>query len=147
MKERLSISLEMVISIPKKTTTGVSLECLGVKVEREAGSVQRALEEALTEFGHQLRVPLLKKARVIRAEMAELMERLLKEEDKDVDQQPSPGAIPETFAVPPRLFNGGSTNLFGLVIPEDAGGPRITSIYGGDPEPPGPEELPKTDPA
>ena len=60
--------LDMKVTAPTKTTTGIVLEALGVRVERSASSVQRALEEALVEFGHQLRAPLLKEARAARAQ-------------------------------------------------------------------------------
>jgi len=64
--------LDVKVTAPTKTTTGIVLEALGVRVERSAGSVQRALEEALVEFGHQLRVPLLKEARAARAQTTHL---------------------------------------------------------------------------
>lgn len=55
--------LDMKVTAPTKTTTRIVLGAFDVRVERTAGSVQRALEESLTEFAAKLRPVLLKEAR------------------------------------------------------------------------------------
>lgn len=100
---------DMRVSAPTKTTTGIVLECLGVKVERSAGSVQRALEEALTEYAHQLRAPLLKEARDARkrtvaeeAIMRTLMDKEYEPEAEEEAPDHSHGILPETFYAEPK---------------------------------------------
>lgn len=99
---RMIFQFDMRVFAPTKTTTGVSLECLGVKVERSAGSVQRALEEALTEFAHQLRAPLLKEARAARAETVALeATRTVREKDMVPEVEEPAGILPSSFVLPP----------------------------------------------
>lgn len=98
---RVILQFEMRVSAPTKTTTGISLECLGVKVERTAGSVQRAVEDALSVFGHELRKPLLKEARDARAKTSPLGPRTIIDKDQEPEAQDTGGALPETFVVPP----------------------------------------------
>lgn len=99
---RVILQFEMRVSAPTKTTTGISLECLGVKVERTAGSVQRAVEDALSVFGHELRKPLLKEARDARAQTFALeFPRTVHEKDTVPEPEEAGGALPEKFAMSP----------------------------------------------
>lgn len=96
--------LDVRVSAPTKTTTRVVMEALGVKVERSAGSVQRALEETLTEFAHLLRAPLLKEARAARAQEEPLGPRVEidkpapPEEEEEVPAGPLPDRMPSLFS-------------------------------------------------
>jgi hypothetical protein len=98
---RVILQFEMRVSAPTKTTTGISLECLGVKVERTAGSVQRAVEDALSVFGHELRKPLLKEARDARAQTAPPGPRTIIDKNQEPEAEDMGGALPETFVLPP----------------------------------------------
>lgn len=99
---RVILQFQMRVSAPTKTTTGISLECLGVKVERTAGSVQRAVEDALSVFGHELRKPLLKEARDARAKTFHLGPPTLIDKDPEPEAEDAAGgALPETFVLPP----------------------------------------------
>lgn len=97
---RVILAFEMRVSAPTKTTTGISLECLGVKVERTAGSVQRAVEDALGVFGHELRKPLLKEARDARAKTAPHGPRTILDKDQGSEAEEAGGALPEKFVLP-----------------------------------------------
>lgn len=85
------------VKAPTKTTTSVSLECLGVKVERSAGSVQRALEESLTEFAHVLRPALLKEARTARKQEEPLPPAVEVSKDATEEQAGPPDHTPTLF--------------------------------------------------
>ncbi len=78
--------LDMKVSAPTKTTTRIVLEAVGVRVERTAGSVQRALEEALGDFAHQIRPALLREAREARKSEEPLGPRV--ELDKPIVPRP-----------------------------------------------------------
>lgn len=93
--------LDVRVSAPTKTTTRVVMEALGVKVERSAGSVQRALEETLTEFAHLLRAPLLREARAARAQEEPLGPRVVFEKNEpeaEASEGPRPDQTPSLFS-------------------------------------------------
>lgn len=117
--------LDMTVTAPTKTTTKIVLEALGVKVERSAGSVKRALEETLTEFAHLLREPLLKEARAARAQEQPPAPAVVVEKDLPVDEEEEDeglvGALPDHFAGIPRLFSEGSGVLATVTRVEPAG--------------------------
>ncbi len=102
--------LDMRVTAPTKTTTRIVLGAFDVRVERTAGSVQRALEEALTEFAARLRPVLLREARDAR-----------KREEPVVPIAPSPAAEEAAHEEAPA----GPLPEHGPLFHEVGGGPAM----------------------
>lgn len=93
----LIYELDMRVTAPTKTTTRIVLGAFDVRVERTAGSVQRALEEALTEFAARLRPVLLREARDVRKREKPLGPRtpLEKLDVPEAPEEAPAGPLPE----------------------------------------------------
>lgn len=109
--------LDMTVTAPTKTTTKIVLEALGVKVDRSAGSVKRAVEEALNEFAHLLREPLLKEARAARAQEEPLGPRM--ELDKPAAPEQEEG---EAIPLPPNSIFCEVSGILATVPSEEPAG-------------------------
>lgn len=124
--------LDMKVTAPTKTTTKIVLGAFDVKVERNAGSVQRALEAALTEFAAKLRPVLLKEAREARrSEEPQAFVVAVEAPEGPVAEVEEPsGPLPDQAP----LFSAGDTHAepFRRVIEREsdaaASAPRITGI-------------------
>ena len=122
--------LDMKVTAPTKTTTRIVLGAFDVKVERTAGSVQRALEEALSEFATKLRPVLLKEAREARKGEAPAVIVAAPEAPADPEAPEEPaGPLPEHG---PLFREGGSGPLKLSLIEHEAElaatAPRITGL-------------------